>query len=197
MNQTAGDVTAVFNEVSRLAAACAATHAGVIEAIARELIACFELGGKLLLCGNGGSASQAQHLAAEFVNKLYVYRRPLAALALTTDSSALTSIGNDLSFSAVFARQVEALGAAGDVLWGLSTSGASPNVLAACAAARSRGMRVVCFAGRPGSPLGQDADICLTVPSDNTARIQEIHLLCGHCVCEVVENHYRAAGCPD
>jgi D-sedoheptulose 7-phosphate isomerase len=192
MNRTAVDVTAIFNEVSRLAAECAAAHAAIIVSIAEELIACFERGGKLLLCGNGGSASQAQHLAAEFVNKLYVYRRPLAAVSLTADTSAITSIGNDLSFDAIFQRQVEALGAAGDILWGLSTSGASENVAAACAAAKGLGMRTVCFTGRPGSRLARDADICLSVPSETTARIQEVHLLCGHCICELVENHYRS-----
>jgi len=161
-----------------------------IEAIARELIACFEGGHKVLLFGNGGSASQAQHFAAELVNKLSVYRRALPAIALTTDTSLLTSISNDLDFGQVFARQIEALGSRGDVAWALSTSGTSVNVLKAAEQAGRAGMRIVCFIGPEGSPLARLGDVVLSVPATNTARIQELHLCAGHVICELVERHF-------
>ena len=183
-------VNEFFEASSRLLLECGRRNSSLIQRMATEIIACFEQGGKLLLFGNGGSASQAQHFAAELVNKLVSYRSALPAVSLTTDTSALTSIANDLDFSEVFSRQVEALGRPGDVAWGLSTSGSSANVVKACSAAKKKGLLTVCFAGEEGSALGQVADICLSVPSKDTARIQEVHLCSGHAVCELVERHF-------
>ncbi len=179
-----------FEDSSRLIDACGKAQEQNLRSIAAQVISCFDAGNKLLLCGNGGSASQAQHFAAEFVNKIFTYRQALAAVALTTDTSVLTSIGNDLSFDVLFARQVEALGRPGDMLLGLSTSGASANVIQACESAKKTGMKTVCFIGQEGSELSRVADICVPVPSTNTARIQEVHLCYGHCICELVEKHY-------
>lgn len=150
----------------------------------------FEKGGKLLLFGNGGSAADAQHLAAEFVNRFLINRRPLPALALTTDSSVLTSIGNDFGFDLVFVKQIEALGKPEDLALGISTSGNSPNVVKAMQAARKIGMKTVALTGgtvRPGGDLAAVCDLVLNVPSDATPHIQETHLWLEHTICEIVE----------
>lgn len=147
-------------------------------------------GGKVLACGNGGSAADAQHFAAEFVGRFERERPELAAIALTTDSSILTAVANDYGYLAVFARQVRALGAAGDVLLALSTSGNSPNVLAAIEAAHARDMRVIGLSGRDGGRMADllgEADVHLIVPDARTARIQEVHLLIVHCLCDAVD----------
>jgi len=156
---------------------------------AAEMIAStLRSGGKLLICGNGGSAADAQHYATELVARLYQRERPaMAAIALTTDTSALTALANDYGFERVFARQVEALGRTGDVLLGLSTSGNSPNVVRAIEEARRRGMKVVIFTGDGGGVMSRDADEVLAVPSQNTMRIQEIHLALGHTLCKLIE----------
>jgi D-sedoheptulose 7-phosphate isomerase len=148
----------------------------------------FRSGGKLLLCGNGGSAADCQHIAAEFVNRLSKdrERRALPALALTTDTSCLTAYGNDYGFEGVYARQVEAFGAAGDVLLAISTSGSSPNVLAAADAARARRMTVVALLGETGQLAGT-ADVAIKVPSRDTLLIQQVHLAVEHLICELVE----------
>jgi D-sedoheptulose 7-phosphate isomerase len=155
---------------------------------AAELIAAsLRAGGKLLLCGNGGSAADAQHYATELVARLYQRERPaLAAIALTTDTSALTALANDYGFERVFSRQVEALGRPGDVLLGLSTSGNSPNVLRAIEQARVQKMKVVVFTGEGGA-MAAAADVVLAVPARNTMRIQEIHLALGHILCKLIE----------
>jgi D-sedoheptulose 7-phosphate isomerase len=181
-----------FEEASVLALESGRKNAALLLQMGQELIRCFEQGNKLLLFGNGGSASQAQHFSAELVNKLRVYRRPLPAIALTTDTSVLTSIGNDLDFSDIFSRPIEALGKNGDVAWGFSTSGKSPNVLKGLVKARELGLRTIAFSGRDSSAMAQHADFCLTVAADNTARIQEMHLCAGHAVCAVVEEHFLA-----
>lgn len=144
-------------------------------------------GGKLLFCGNGGSAADAQHWAGELVSRFYHDRPALAAIALTTDSSILTAIGNDYGYDYTFARQVEALGQAGDVLVAISTSGNSPNVLRAAEAARVRGMQVIAFTGRSGGKLLALADSCFRMPSDETPRIQEGHEFVGHLLCALIE----------
>jgi len=144
-------------------------------------------GRKVLLFGNGGSAADAQHIAAELVGRFVRERGPLPALALTVDTSVLTSIGNDYGFEQVFARQVEALGAPGDVLVAITTSGRSPNVIAACRVAQARGLRVVGLTGEAGAVLPSVSDVCIRVPSRNTARIQECHLTIGHLICEAVD----------
>ena len=144
--------------------------------------------GKLLFCGNGGSAADSQHLASELTGRFIKDRKPLAAIALSTDSSALTSIGNDYAFDEVFARQVVALGRAGDVLIGISTSGNSRNVLRAVQEARVQRMQVIGLLGRDGGAIAPLSDVAIVVPSAVTARIQEAHILIGHTLCGMVEH---------
>ena len=149
-------------------------------------------GGKVLSCGNGGSAGDAQHFSSEMLNRFEMERPGLAAVALTTDSSTLTSIANDYDFNRVFSRQVQALGNTGDILLAISTSGNSGNILEAVTAARSRQMRVVALTGRDGGKLSgllEDQDIEICVPGDSTARIQEVHLLVIHCLCDLIDQH--------
>ncbi len=143
-------------------------------------------GGKILIFGNGGSAADAQHIAAEFVNRFVIERRPLAALALTTDASILTSIGNDYSFDDVFSKQLVALGRKGDIAWGISTSGSSENVLRGVRTAKEMGMFTLGMTGR-GGKLAEGADLPLRVASDHTPRIQETHILLSHILCELID----------
>ena len=157
-----------------------------IEAAADRMAGCLTSGHKILLFGNGGSAADAQHLAAEFVNRFRIERPPLAALALTTDTSVLTSIGNDYHFDEVFEKQVAALGRRDDVALGISTSGNSPNVLRGMATARKNGLYTIGFSGK-GGKLAEAADLCFCVPSPVTARVQETHILLGHLLCELVD----------
>ena len=145
-------------------------------------------GRKLLFAGNGGSAADAQHWAGELVSRFYYDRPGLAAIALTTDSSILTAVGNDYGYDYTFARQIEALGQAGDVFIAISTSGNSPNILRAAQAARTRGMHVLGFTGRGGGKLAPLADICFRMPSDETPRIQEGHEFIGHLLCALIES---------
>jgi D-sedoheptulose 7-phosphate isomerase len=159
----------------------------VLEAIARAMASTLHSGGKILWCGNGGSAADSQHMAAEIVGRFRRERRGLPAIALTTDTSILTAIGNDYGFEMVFARQVEALGAPGDVLVGISTSGNSRNTIAALAAARAQGMTTVAFTGAGGGKLAAIADHLFAVDSRDTARIQEAHILAGHMICDWIE----------
>lgn len=157
----------------------------------RAVEACVEAlrgGGKLLFCGNGGSAADAQHWAGELVSRFYYDRPGLAAIALTTDTSILTAVGNDYGYDYTFARQLEALGQAGDVFVAISTSGNSPNILRAAEAARARGVHVVGFTGRGGGKLAPLADICFRMPSDETPRIQEGHEFVGHLLCALIES---------
>ena len=147
----------------------------------------FRGGGKLLLFGNGGSAADAQHVAAEFVGRFQRERAALAAIALTADTSVLSSIGNDYAFERVFARQVEALGRPGDVAFGISTSGRSPNVLAGLVTARERGLKTLALTGGDGGAIGEAADTHLNVASDSTARVQEVHRTLLHAICDLVE----------
>jgi len=154
---------------------------------AADLIAaCLASGHKILIFGNGGSAADAQHLAAEFVNRFQIERPPLAAIALTTDTSVLTSIGNDYHFSEIFSKQVQALGNADDIAWGISTSGNSENVISALSTAGKIGLHTLGMSGR-GGKLAAAADIVLTVESDSTARIQETHIVLGHILCDLVD----------
>lgn len=166
----------------------AAVEAGAdtLTAAAEMIAEALRSGNKVLFFGNGGSAADAQHLAAEFVNRFRIERPPLAALALTTDTSILTSIGNDYSFDDVFAKQVLALGRVGDVACGISTSGNSRNVVKAARAARSRGLRTLGMTGRGGA-LAECCELVLKVDSPVTARIQESHITFGHILCELVD----------
>ena len=162
-------------------------HAQPVLDAAAAVSAAIRAGGKLLLFGNGGSAADAQHVAAEFVGRFQRERAAMAAVALTADSSVLTSIGNDYAFDRVFARQVEALGRKGDVAFGITTSGASPNVVAALTAARALGLQTIALTGGDGGPAGRAAAIHVNVPSDDTARVQEVHRTLLHVICDVVE----------
>lgn len=147
-------------------------------------------GNKIMLCGNGGSASQAQHIAAEFVGRYKKERKGLAALALTTDTSILTCVSNDYSYDVVFSRQVEALGNKGDILFALTTSGNSKNCLAAVEAAKAKGIRTIAFTGKAGGKIKDLADLCFRVPSDITAHIQEVHITTLHAVCHKIDEDY-------
>ncbi len=158
-----------------------------IHAVAGEISSSLQQGGQLLLCGNGGSAADAQHLATELVSRFYCERNALNAEALTVNTSALTAIGNDYSFDRVFARQIEAKGREGDVLIGISTSGESRNIIEAVKCAKSINMKTVAFVGKQQSTLGRLADMVISVPSEDTPRIQEMHILIGHILCEMVE----------
>jgi len=151
-------------------------------------------GGKLLFFGNGGSAADAQHLAAEFVGRFVIERHALPAIALTTDSSILTAVGNDYGFDQVFSRQVQALGKRGDVAVGISTSGNSPNVLMAIQEAAKQGLKTIGLAGKDGGSLTKYVDISITVASTNTARVQECHITIGHILCELVETELSNKG---
>ncbi len=156
-------------------------------AMAETISDCLRGGGKLLVAGNGGSAGDSQHIAGEFVSRLMYDRAPLPAIALTTDSSALLAIGNDYGFARIFERQVQALGRSGDVFLGISTSGRSPNVLAALAAARAGGLVTMGLAGAEPGPMAEACDIVLRAPSTWTPLIQQIHITAAHVVCALVE----------
>ncbi|GAA0751491.1 D-sedoheptulose 7-phosphate isomerase [Ideonella azotifigens] len=154
---------------------------------AQAIADCLRAGGKLMICGNGGSAADSQHIAAEFTGRFIKDRKPLAAMALSTDSSALTCIGNDYSFAEIFSRQVAGLGRPGDCLLGISTSGNSANVIRAVEVARGMGMRTIGLLGRDGGKLATLCDCAIVVPAEVTARIQEAHILIGHSICGAVE----------
>ena len=165
--------------------------APAIENAARLMVHSLAQGGRILACGNGGSAADAQHFASEMINRFEQERPGLAAIALTTDTSTLTSIANDYAYDQVFARQVKALGHPGDILLAISTSGNSPSVLQAVAAAHARSMHVIALTGHSGGGLAeqiQEDDVFLCVPAESTARIQEVHLLAIHCLCDAVDS---------
>jgi D-sedoheptulose 7-phosphate isomerase len=180
--------------VRTLIAAAIAVHQRVLEASVEPVTAAaaairdsLRSGGKLLIFGNGGSAADAQHMAAELMGRFERERAALAAVALTTDSSILSAIGNDYGFDGVFARQVEGLGRPGDVALGISTSGGSVNIVAALEAARSRGLTTIALTGRDGGAVGRAADIHVNVPDDSTARVQEVHTTLIHALCDLIE----------
>ncbi len=179
-----------FEDSAELKRAAAAQLAGPIAQAVEMLTATFAADRKLLICGNGGSAADSQHMAAELVGRFERERPELAAIALSTDTSAITAVANDYGFEQVFAKQVRALGREGDVLVAISTSGESANVLAAVHAAHERGLAVVALTGRGGGRVGaalQGPDIHLCVPHERTARIQELHLLIIHCLCDGID----------
>ncbi|RUM63820.1 MAG: D-sedoheptulose 7-phosphate isomerase [Sulfurimonas sp.] len=163
-----------------------------IEATAQACLECYRRGGKILLAGNGGSAADAQHIAAELVGR-YGFERPsLSAIALTTDTSALTAIGNDYGYEKIFSRQLEGLGNAGDLFIGISTSGNSANVLEAFEVARTKAVPTIALVGRDGGAMAPLADIAIVVPSEQTPRIQETHILIGHILCSMIERELFA-----
>lgn len=183
-------IEAHFNESAELKIKAARELSGAISQAVELMFSALSNGNKILACGNGGSAADCQHFAAELVGRFERERLPLPALALSTDSSILTAVGNDYSFQEIYSKQVQALGQAGDVLLAISTSGNSQNVLAAVDAALERDMRVVALTGKGGGALGQrlsDADVHICVPHDRTARIQEVHLLTIHCLCDGID----------
>ena len=189
-------VAAHFAESAKLKQQAAAVLGEPIAKAGRMLAESLKSGGKVLACGNGGSAADAQHFAAELVNRFEAERPPLAAVALTTDSSNLTSIANDYAWEQVFAKQLRAIGRRGDVLLAISTSGNSPNVLEALAAAHDIGVRVIALTGRGGgkmAPMLTREDVHICVPHQNTARIQEVHLLVLHCLCDAIDDQLFGA----
>ncbi len=165
----------------------------LIARVAREICTALEAGHKLLLYGNGGSAADAQHIAAEWVGRFQHERRPLPAIALTTDTSILTAIGNDYGFDQIFTRQIRALGQQGDIAIAISTSGNSPNVLMATDAAREAGMVTIGLTGRDGGNLGPRVQYHLNVPHQLSARIQEIHIMVGHILCELADDNLKGS----
>jgi len=184
-------IHAHFTASAELKLAAVTALAPEIARAAGVLTTCLLADGKILACGNGGSAADAQHFAAEMVGRFERERPELPAISLATDTSILTAVGNDYSFAQVFAKQVRALGTKGDVLLAISTSGNSPNVVAAIEAARDRDMLVVALTGKGGGRIGAllgAGDVNLCVPHDTTARIQEVHLLMIHCLCDAVDN---------
>ncbi len=168
-----------------------AAMSGPIEAAIHLMVRSLRNDGKIMACGNGGSAADAQHFAAELLNRFEMERPPLAAVALTTDSSTLTSIANDYRYEEIFSKQVLGLGRKGDVLLAISTSGNSPNVIEAIHAAHQRGVHVVALTGKKGGKMAEllkETDVHLCVPADRTARIQEVHLLTLHCLCDGIDH---------
>ena len=183
-----------LTEVSRLFLAFAEGQSESIARAAELCAAALRRDGRILLCGNGGSAADAQHLAAELVGRYQRERRALAAIALTTDTSVLTSVANDYDFDSVFARQVEGLGRKGDVLIGISTSGNSRNVLRAMACAKELGLKTIAFTGGSGGESARLADVAIIAPSSVTCHIQEMHIAAGHQICGLVEAALAADG---
>ena len=180
-----------FAESVQTKIAAEAAMAGPLEEAIRLMATSLRGGGKIMACGNGGSAADAQHFAAELLNRFERERPPLAAVALTTDTSTLTSISNDYSYAEVFSKQVLGLGRKGDVLLAISTSGNSPNVIEAIHAAHGRGVNVVALTGKQGGKMAgllTDEDVHLCVPAERTARIQEVHLLALHCLCDGIDH---------
>jgi len=189
-----GRAEAALAEHAAVMERVAAELAPQIEALAEAVLGTLRAGGKVLLCGNGGSAADAQHLAAELVVRLSQERQPLAAIALTADTSVLTASGNDLGFAHVFERQVRALGRPGDLLILLSTSGRSENLRLAAGAARDLGVRTTALLARGGGPLCGEVDLAVVVPTESTARAQEAHITIGHIVCEIVDASFAGPG---
>jgi len=172
---------------AELSVTVARESSGAIFEAALLIMGCLRNGGKVLFFGNGGSAADAQHLAAELVGRFVRERAGLPAIALTTDSSILTAVGNDYGFEQVFARQIQALGQSGDVAVAISTSGNSANVLEGVKEARKRNLKTIGLTGKDGGTLAQQADVAITIPSTSTARIQECHIAIGHLFCELVD----------
>ncbi|MES1928306.1 phosphoheptose isomerase [Salinisphaera dokdonensis CL-ES53] len=195
-NDRARLIATLFEDSARANAATLETMQDRLVAAADQLIACLEDGHKILSCGNGGSAGDAQHFSSELINRFERERRALPAIALTTESSTLTAIANDYDYDRLFSRQIEALGQRGDILLAISTSGNSANVCEAVTAAHARGMGVIALTGKEGGRIAallKDGDCELRAASSSTARIQEMHLLFIHCLCRLIEDHLLGA----
>ena len=181
-----------FEDHARVMADAAADLPAVLDRVAAELHACLARGNKLLACGNGGSASDAEHLVAELVGRFRMERAGLPAISLVSGPATVTALANDYGYERVFARQVEALARPGDLLLAISTSGRSPNIVEAARAARAAGCAVTVFTGAADGPLAAEADTVVAVPSTSSARIQEVHALCIHAICESLDARLRA-----
>jgi D-sedoheptulose 7-phosphate isomerase len=177
----------VFKESNRVKDIFLNENLGKIAQVVDVVTAALKAGHKILLFGNGGSAADAQHIAGEFVNRFLIERPPLPAIALTTDTSVMTSISNDYDFSDVFSKQIRAIGQAGDIAWGMSTSGSSPNCVKAFEAAKKVGMITIGLTGKDGGEIARMVDYSLNVSSGNTPRIQEAHITASHVICELVD----------
>lgn len=180
-------IVKIFKESSNLKEAFVGENLDGIVNVVEVITAALKAGNKILIFGNGGSAADAQHLAAEFVNRFIIERPPLPAIALSTDTSIITSIGNDYDFSEIFSKQIRAIGQAGDVAWGISTSGSSRNVIKAFEVAKKMGMVTIGVTGRDGGDIAKMVDYSLNVSSHSTPRIQEVHITLGHAICEMVD----------
>ncbi len=177
----------IFKESSRVKEAFINENLSKLINIIDVLTAALKSGNKILLFGNGGSAADAQHIAAEFINRFLIERPPLPAIALTTDTSVITSIGNDYDFSEIFSKQIRAIGQPGDVAWGISTSGNSANVMKGLETAKKMGLVTIAFTGKDGGNIAKIVDFSVNVASSSTARIQETHITAGHAICELVD----------
>jgi D-sedoheptulose 7-phosphate isomerase len=178
-----------LNESADIKLRLAQQSADIIAKVADIMTAALKAGNKILFCGNGGSAADAQHLAAELLGKFKMHRKALPSIALTVNTSAITAIANDYEYDMVFERMIEALGCEGDVLVGISTSGNSKNVARAMDKAREMDIKTVGFVGQNPGTIGERSDLCLCIPSDITPRIQEAHITCGHIICGIIEHN--------
>ncbi len=180
-------IVKIFKESSHLKENFVNDNLPVIVRVVNVMTAALKAGNKVLIFGNGGSAADAQHLAAEFVNRFMIERPPLPAISLSTDTSTITSIGNDYDFSEIFSKQIRALGHAGDIAWGISTSGRSQNVFKGLEQAKRMGLVTLALTGKDGGDIAGIADYALNVASDSTARIQEVHITLGHVLCQMID----------
>jgi D-sedoheptulose 7-phosphate isomerase len=180
-------IVKIFRESCQIKEVFVNENLNRIVAVVGAVTTALKAGNKILLFGNGGSAADAQHLAAEFVNRFVIERPPLPAIALTTDTSIITSIGNDYDFAEIFSKQIRAIGRKGDIAWGMSTSGTSANVVKGLEAAKKIGMVTIGLTGRDGGDVAKIADYALNVSSASTPRIQEVHITAGHVICEMVD----------
>jgi D-sedoheptulose 7-phosphate isomerase len=177
----------IFKESVRVQEAFINENLSKLVNIVEAVTGALKTGSKILIFGNGGSAADAQHIAAEFVNRFVIERPPLPAIALTTDTSIITSIGNDYDFSEIFSKQIRAIGQPGDIAWGISTSGNSANVLKGLEVAKKMGLVTIAFTGKDGGNIAKIADLSVNVSSSVTARIQEVHITAGHAICDLVD----------
>ena len=180
-------IVKIFKESIRVKEAFVNENLIKLVNVVEAIIAVLKAGNKILIFGNGGSAADAQHIAAEFVNRFVIERPPLPAIALTTDTSIITSIGNDYDFSEIFSKQIRAIGQQGDIAWGISTSGNSANVLKALEVAKKMDLVTIAFTGKDGGNIAKIADLSVNVSSSVTARIQEVHITAGHAICDLVD----------
>ena len=177
----------IFKESIRVKEAFVNENLSKLVSVVEAVTGALKAGNKILIFGNGGSAADAQHIAAEFVNRFVIERPPLPAIALTTDTSVITSIGNDYDFSEIFSKQIRAIGQPGDIAWGISTSGNSANILKGLEVAKKMGLVTIAFTGKDGGAITKIADLSVNVSSSVTARIQEVHITAGHAVCDLVD----------